>query len=43
MHLVASTSHESRGICVAENEHVWINLQPEIGGSIKASWACTYM
>jgi hypothetical protein len=43
MHLVVSTSHESRGICVAENEHDWINLQREISGSIKASWVHTYL
>ena len=43
MHLVVSISHESRGICVAENEHVWINLQREISGSIKASWDHTYL
>jgi hypothetical protein len=43
MHLVVSTSHESRGICVAENEHVWINLQRGISGSIKASCIHAYL
>ena len=43
MRMVASTRHESRGARRAENGHVWINLQRQISGGIKASCIHTYL
>ena len=43
MRMVASTHHESRGARSAENGHVWINLQLQISGGIKASCIHAYL
>ena len=43
MRMVASTRHESRGARRAENGHVWINLQRQISGGIKASCIHAYL